>query len=179
MMYFNPRTPVGCDRPSHVIRPFQGNFNPRTPVGCDDCANSSISVCMSFQSTHPSGVRRHVQRAVGEQLVISIHAPQWGATGAKPGERDTRVYFNPRTPVGCDPWFHQMGPYQDISIHAPQWGATPRGCRSAAPSAHFNPRTPVGCDSSRLAGDAYRSNFNPRTPVGCDLPPHLGHGLIL
>ena len=120
--YFNPRTPVGCDRMSRLPRVVPRYFNPRTPVGCDHTAGKAFAF-------------RH----------ISIHAPQWGATvcsnqysTSKPfqsthpsGVRPpcSRVpaapcNFNPRTPVGCD-----------------------RGCRPrAALPYHFNPRTPVGCD---------------------------------
>ena len=58
---------------------------------------------MIFQSTHPSGVRR----------------------GGAPTRSKGGGYFNPRTPVGCDPCGrHAGGACQQISIHAPQWGAT-------------------------------------------------------
>ena len=33
-----------------------------------------------FQSTHPSGVRRADKPRLKRMTVISIHAPQWGAT---------------------------------------------------------------------------------------------------
>ena len=123
---FNPRTPVGCDGMWWTAAARRRYFNPRTPVGCDfssSLTESGVEEFQSthpsgvrrtgvtstryhgqFQSTHPSGVRRHVQRAVGEQLVISIHAPQWGATYGEP--TDLRAL--------------------SISIHAPQWGATAR-----------------------------------------------------
>ena len=57
--HFNPRTPVGCDRYGSGRRRPRTHFNPRTPVGCD-------------------------QRLplAGKQPIISIHAPQWGATSA-------------------------------------------------------------------------------------------------
>ena len=103
-----------------------GDFNPRTPVGCD-----------------------HVQRAVGEQLAISIHAPQWGATRRLSGHHLLLLFqsthpsgvrrpghhlggeayrnFNPRTPVGCDDAVTPIiAGVAVISIHAPQWGATAR-----------------------------------------------------
>ena len=76
-------------------------FNPRTPVGCD---------------------LRH--SVVDEDVAISIHAPQWGATRISGIRSGINRDFNPRTPVGCDwPW---------------NW-ASPSRC-------YFNPRTPVGCD---------------------------------
>ena len=55
-----------------------------------------------FQSTHPSGVR-HEYLCLGRSAeLISIHAPQWGATSQLGCCRCSVVYFNPRTPVGCD-----------------------------------------------------------------------------
>ena len=144
------------------------HFNPRTPVGCDDMLFPAFFSCSLFQSTHPSGVRRiclteitsimefqsthpsGVRQALGIKnlplKMISIHAPQWGATlvtspveplrsnfnPRTPVGCDVRrntpnywmVYFNPRTPVGCD--LKTLGPVggHEISIHAPQWGAT-------------------------------------------------------
>ena len=146
-------------------------FNPRTPVGCD--------------------VRRTEN---GKQIAISIHAPQWGATSARP-ERSVR---------------------RPISIHAPQWGATaveyaigdtvrpfqsthPSGVRlrriemTSAPSFLFQSTHPSGVRPVRLPVCRIHAKFqsthpsgvrrelfvrvfdavyfNPRTPVGCD--PHL------
>ena len=63
-----------------VYMPSGRDFNPRTPVGCD-----------IGKPTLPTTV-----------AIISIHAPQWGAT------------YDVPTPVTFDV----------ISIHAPQWGAT-------------------------------------------------------
>ena len=99
---FNPRTPVGCDLDFHGIPVRLTYFNPRTPVGCDGICLTEITSIIEFQSTHPSGVRLpalpgrglfHVFQSThpsGVRLqrhftvhssgVISIHAPQWGAT---------------------------------------------------------------------------------------------------
>ena len=102
MTYFNPRTPVGCDvcaprsrfvsrisihapqwgatSPSSRVTLRTSNFNPRTPVGCD---GGYWRVHMDndlFQSTHPSGVRPYLAIICVALIVISIHAPQWGAT---------------------------------------------------------------------------------------------------
>ena len=80
---------------------------------------------LSFQSTHPSGVRLNYPGSANGNVVISIHAPQWGATQSAmsliqeyrfqsthpSGVRQALVLlltgetfenFNPRTPVGCD-----------------------------------------------------------------------------
>ena len=55
-------------------------FNPRTRVGCD--------ISSGFKS--------------GCMLVVSIHAPAWGATAAGAAWVVGMIGFNPRTRVGCD-----------------------------------------------------------------------------
>ena len=86
-----------------------------------------------FQSTHPSGVRPVLEGGDAQGLSISIHAPQWGATGPDRHQRLTG----------------------SISIHAPQWGATGPKTRACVPcrfqSTHpsgvrpcpYTPRTPA------------------------------------
>ena len=120
---FNPRTPVGCDRTgTWWARPAIIYFNPRTPVGCD---------------TH------RTQSAHFE--IISIHAPQWGATRYDWNHFDT----------------------YEISIHAPQWGATrsdkPTSCIQSFQSTH-----PSGVRRTCSLAGVGPCYFNPRTPVGCD-----------
>ena len=189
---FNPRTPVGCDThynlPTFGDNPFQSthpsgvrlgwpptppketiNFNPRTPVGCDD----------RRRRHHPS-------------IRISIHAPQWGATGSFPMRWRNPTNFNPRTPVGCDAvvgYVHLRGAkFQSthpsgvrpqalagaqsgdgISIHAPQWGATPAQRRNRKSHQRFQSTHPSGVRLV-LSSSLLKSHcFNPRTPVGCDV----------
>ena len=57
---------------------------------------------LGFQSTHPRGVRLEPLQIGAVDVVISIHAPTWGATGLQMGTSVTHL----------------------ISIHAPTWGAT-------------------------------------------------------
>ena len=76
-----------------------------------------------FQSTHPSGVRPYSDDAEDLLKVISIHAPQWGATSAKPTTTDESE-FQSTHPSGV----------RLLSIAL------------VTPLSHFNPRTPVGCD---------------------------------
>ena len=78
------------------------DFNPRTPVGCDLLAADDLAATP----------------------LISIHAPQWGATLVRPVSGLLTVDFNPRTPVGCDQNDCRVFVIVRISIHAPQWGAT-------------------------------------------------------
>mgnify|MGYP004499460059 CR=1 FL=1 len=122
--YFNPRTPVGCDRPTGTSRRTPPYFNPRTPVGCDDNHLHREIRSRRFQSTHPSGVRPTPAGCTVKHYQISIHAPQWGATGLLFAITCDTPYFNPRTPVGCDHPVSAGQVHSAISIHAPQWGAT-------------------------------------------------------
>ena len=57
-------------------------------------------------------------------LLISIHAPAWGATKHNSGSSDAFRYFNPRARVGRDESGRMKGMFVYISIHAPAWGAT-------------------------------------------------------
>ena len=100
-------------------------FQSTHPSGVRLAKVEGTSLTYSFQSTHPSGVRLHESTVplpqqgfnprtpVGCDHIpghgtfsypVSIHAPQWGATGHIALRR---------------------GPY-GVSIHAPQWGATAR-----------------------------------------------------
>ena len=86
----------------HVLDRQRGGFNPRTRVGCDFHTPEYAASLRLFQSTHPRGVRRGVHRHVPFHLLfqsthprgvrpypvenrqfpmlVSIHAPAWGAT---------------------------------------------------------------------------------------------------
>ena len=87
MMYFNPRTPVGCDASAIILFVDSKYFNPRTPVGCDHVHRTNGEALVEFQSTHPSGVRLYRLGDAAAREFISIHAPQWGATDASPFDR--------------------------------------------------------------------------------------------
>ncbi len=85
---------------------------------------------------------------------ISIHAPQWGATGT----RYNTVYSL---------LFQSTHPSGVRLIRTTQWNH----CQD------FNPRTPVGCDYHSAADAVNQRDFNPRTPVGCDLAAVDGSNL--
>ena len=103
---------------------FDRYFNPRTPVGCDFNAAASPQRNPQFQSTHPSGVRLHLAAGRLVAGVISIHAPQWGATFEQ-----CRVGAVLRISIHAPQWGATLDAlaldrFTTISIHAPQWGAT-------------------------------------------------------
>ena len=150
-MNFNPRTPVGCDEADARSHRWPADFNPRTPVGCDPATEINRLWPQLFQSTHPSGVRPPVSAEL-RVLDISIHAPQWGATGGFSVGLGVVCLFQSTHPSGVRP---HSGPSMEkphtISIHAPQWGATWSYYRRTGGRRYFNPRTPVGCDYRRKA----------------------------
>ena len=103
-----------------------------------------------------------------ESVLISIHAPQWGATPRFQGScRPLPISIHApqwgATCVSCS-----ATQSAGISIHAPQWGATRHTRSCNPPTGYFNPRTPVGCDSAVMVSSLKDRYFNPRTPVGCD-----------
>ena len=153
-IYFNPRTPVGCDFSSVCLATVWLRFQSTHPSGVRPMACAGSPPVSLFQSTHPSGVRLDRPQQVHRRHPISIHAPQWGATGT-PG------------PTNWDA--------VSISIHAPQWGATTLFFVIKSLKFHFNPRTPVGCDCDGRRYVHRARYFNPRTPVGCDCGTTVFH----
>ena len=171
-------------------------FNPRTPVGCDVARTDVGFNANEFQSTHPSGVRRADGQGRGRPLQISIHAPQWGATTITSIGKSGAGDFNPRTPVGCDlhqldvqlniikfqsthpsgvrrVYYLQSHVTRHISIHAPQWGATWCSACLRRPAVYFNPRTPVGCDHPVSAGQVHSAISIHAPQWGATRTPHI------
>ena len=143
---FNPRTPVGCDTHTAGLLCRSDQFQSTPPRGVRrGAACEGRKQNEEFQSTHPRGVRPVGLKGLILQLLVSIHAPPWGATletlwigqhrlfqsthprGVRPYSataEDQKYRFNPRTPVGCDTNFDKDGCIWPVSIHAPPWGAT-------------------------------------------------------
>ena len=73
-------TPPYGGRPA-LTRSFGSSwrFNPRPRMGGDVQGNFLTNPCVRFQSTPPYGGRLK-WIAVSRDLLVSIHAPVWGAT---------------------------------------------------------------------------------------------------
>ena len=140
-----------------------------------------VTMPVTFQSTHPSGVRPLVPLFNVLKPIFQSTHPSGVRLKSATLQPRTRN-FNPRTPVGCDSERHEPDSGVPISIHAPQWGATcGRTCRWS-PDRHFNPRTPVGCDPTRIGRP---------TPAGISIhapqwgateeqgPAHEGHQISI
>ena len=106
-------------------------------------ATSSCRSTSFNPRTH--GVRLGRCQVVGRGLLVSIHAPTWGATPVN-SMMINEVVFQSTHPLGCDIALELLVLVFGVSIHAPTWGATcygramPHGCGC------FNPRTHMGCD---------------------------------
>ena len=82
------------------------------------------SLICRFQSTHPCGVRQTKLQQDHCPIMVSIHAPVWGAT-IMPKLPASQSWFQSTHPCGVR--LNRMRFYGDwcgVSIHAPVWGAT-------------------------------------------------------
>ena len=143
--YFNPRTPVGCDRDVSDDNTLQNisihapqwgatrarlryvrrvqYFNPRTPVGCDASCWNRLTIIPNFNPRTPVGCDGRSPRPA-VPFYISIHAPQWGATSLSRGHTSLPL-FQSTHPSGVRRDASRVtSAWARISIHAPQWGAT-------------------------------------------------------
>ena len=123
------------------------SFNPRAHVGRDRGNVVGVVAVRLFQSTRPRGARREGVQYLAGLVVVSIHAPTWGATGYK-----SNILFT-----------------KDVSIHAPTWGATLFGYTALPNSMLFQSTRPRG---ARLASSGYhtaRFLFQSTRPRGARL----------
>ncbi len=131
--------------PRYSILPAR-DFNPRPRVGGDTYPTLMSASYYRFQSTPPRGGRLlfdgfdmalinfnprprvggdlRVQVAQKSIVIISIHAPAWGATPHNRFNFHSHRHFNPRPRVGGDSTKTLPRADKTISIHAPAWGAT-------------------------------------------------------
>ena len=81
MQVFQSTRPRGA-RQNHfsICFPLRMSFNPRARVGRDAINWSYLAEKSMFQSTRPRGARRRWKMTDIIELLVSIHAPAWGAT---------------------------------------------------------------------------------------------------
>ena len=194
-LHFNPRTHMGCDSDFFSRARPPENFNPRTHMGCDPTPAailppiSPISIhaptwgatslpqafarSLSFQSTHPHGVRLKVTINVIWRLTFNPRTHMGCDMPHRLPER-AGTYFNPRTHMGCDVGWSVKCTLIIISIHAPTWGATFVGVRATTPPIISIHAPTWGATADAPASIALRAHFNPRTHMGCDSLPSTG-----
>ena len=153
---------------------------------------------LTFQSTHPRGVRPGLGQDPCPASLVSIHAPARGATFPLWGVGGILICFNPRTREGCDEegrrrqcWHsrfqstHPRGvrpglgqdpcPASLVSIHAPARGATFPLWGVGGILICFNPRTREGCDEEGRRRQCWHSRFQSTHPRG--VRPTQGAGV--
>ena len=74
-------------------------FNPRTRVGCDGLTLIVTNSQREFQSTHPHGCDYTHHHFPLRLIIISIHAPAWGAT-LRTSQKTCRARFQSTHPHG-------------------------------------------------------------------------------
>ena len=163
-------------------------FQSRTCEGCDGKSNCGKTALRWFQSTHPRGVRPlllmirssdtsfNPRTRVGcdcflriqtTYMLVSIHAPAWGATVAKTSILVGEMAFQSTHPRGVRRsagWskyptrqFQSTHPrgvrrlrgsflvvFSQVSIHAPAWGATSGENMASSTSSEFQSTHPRG-----------------------------------
>ena len=120
---FNPRTRVGCDFPPSVNKYWRMGFNPRTRVGCDFSGFAPLFVLIVSIHAPVWGATKRCAKLVWFSDV-SIHAPVWGATPLVAAL--VTVPFQSTHPCGVRPRRRGSAGRWRVSIHAPVWGATQR-----------------------------------------------------
>ena len=101
-------------------------------------------------------------------MIVSIHAPLWGATSVTPLVMEALARFNPRALVGRDFLAHHIA-----KVHRKFQSTRPCGARrsllhNGAISRRFNPRALVGRDFGTIILIIHIPSFNPRALVGRD-----------
>ena len=120
---FNPRTHVGCDLVIHKCLGHTQNFNPRTHVGCDFSVIYVLSAELYFNPRTHVGCDQ-VRQSLDFGLLISIHAPTWGATYSSLSSHESQSISIHAPTWGATATVLPVGSGVTISIHAPTWGAT-------------------------------------------------------
>ena len=78
-----------------------------------------------FQSTRPHGARLDGSGRDVHPVVVSIHAPAWGASDALHVAEHRIGAFQSTRPHGARPDnVDRLAVKAGVSIHAPAWGAT-------------------------------------------------------
>ena len=165
------------------------SFNPRTHEGCDLRCRKYTTKHITFQSTHPRGVRPLETRNHDQTKEFQSTHPR-GVRHTYLAEAAPLLSFNPRTHEGCDSenkgkWassyvFQSTHPRgvrhfkAIVNAYAHTFQSThPRGVRLTPPFLYhthfvFQSTHPRGVRLTYLSRYAKRSSFNPRTHEGCD-----------
>gem|GEM_PF-92077 len=165
---FNPRARVGRDGQCPGRRMSGRGFNPRARVGRDVISENSKTFRTSFNPRARVGRDPFSIITSLLEIIVSIHAPAWGATTPDRRARCVGPCFNPRARVGRDLLFVIF-----LLIVLLFQSTRPRGARRVPDWPYscrrrFNPRARVGRDRRRPRARGRQPSFNPRARVGRD-----------
>ena len=119
-----------------------------------------------FQPTLPHGERLLLLLYHLTNMVVSTHAPAWGATNMHSQQMQQSFCFNPRSRMGSDEEMSPDGAEAGVSTHAPAWGATFLVSLILIMLLRFQPTLPHGERPSFHIRYARLSVFQPTLPHG-------------
>ena len=122
---------------------YRYRFQSTLPHGERHITNLIITIISMFQSTLPHGERpKEWSRLLF--ILVSIHAPTWGATSRALILAAKFSSFNPRSHMGSDINQNKLCAHSVVSIHAPTWGATFSATESKSLPEEFQSTLPHG-----------------------------------
>ena len=137
---------MGCDLQPQPRSPAR-DISIHAPTWGATRLSADTWVVLTFQSTHPRGVRL----ASSVALIISSRFQSTHPRGVRRWPRTrpgSMRYFNPRTHVGCDIIEMSMSPVTRLFQSTHPRGVRPFDSFASHGIGHFNPRTHVGCDDA-------------------------------
>ncbi len=150
---FNPRSRMGSDGWGFCPGICPHRFNPRSRMGSDVRMASVYSPEDAFQSTLPHGERLRSASLRETTVMVSIHAPAWGATSSGPDLSGRSRRFNPRSRMGSDGWIplklRRLEVFQSTLPH----GERPPRADGASSITTFQSTLPHG--ERRLSGASF------------------------
>ena len=168
-MGFNSRSRMGSDRAKRPPPALHGCFNSRSRMG-SDIAGTTTGIALVVSIHAPAWGATRVRTLGVDLFVVSIHAPAWGATRKSLGLEEFCL-FQFTLPHGERPSaLHAYLVAEEVSIHAPAWGATSRPA-GPRPSRCFNSRSRMGSDLRPRRGPKGPASFNSRSRMGSDQNP--------
>jgi len=187
---FNPRARMGRDFWASACHRRHDCFNPRARMGRDNRLFACDLIFHSFNPRARMG-RDPMVASLSAFVLVSIHAPAWGATiyprrisyrlrfqstrphGARRSQGGISIMlcrFNPRARMGRDATKQtQEAEVYSVSIHAPAWGATSFDGVAVYNQHMFQSTRPHGARLIFFAFACSMHCFNPRARMGRDL----------
>src|SRR5690606_32765976 len=108
----------------------------------------------------------HTFSFLNDSILVSIHAPVWGATSKLTTSWGSTSCFNPRPRMGGDDriWNNKQ---QLLGFNPrPRMGGDRQASRDPSAYHGFNPRPRMGGDDRKRSGMSLCCSFNPRPRMG-------------